>query len=128
MDYYEKMVQELSVNIVTIAYRGFSDSDGHPTEKGLKKDGLRIMQWINNNKNLVVSTEGEIFLTAHSLGGAVATWVATHEETPTNLFSGLILENTFTSISDMFDQVVPSFLHILKPVLLDVNWNSIDLI
>jgi pimeloyl-ACP methyl ester carboxylesterase len=43
---------------------------------------------------------GKLFLIGRSLGGAVAAYAASLDP---NLFDGLILENTFTSISDMVD-------------------------
>jgi hypothetical protein len=46
MDYFEKLIESLDVNILTIAYRGFSQSEGTPTEQGIKQDGLDIMKWV----------------------------------------------------------------------------------
>ena len=43
MDFFEHMVGSLEVNILTVAYRGYSQSQGTPTEIGLKRDGLAIM-------------------------------------------------------------------------------------
>jgi hypothetical protein len=93
------------VNVLAVAYRGYSDSDGFPNESGLKKDGLVIARYINLHKDELVKSGGNFFLLGRSLGGAVASYVASHEDVPQGLFSGLILENTFTSISDMVDQL-----------------------
>lgn len=38
LDYFHKAYHQLGVNIVAFAYRGYSDSDGVPTEAGLKLD------------------------------------------------------------------------------------------
>lgn len=59
-----------------------------------------------------------------SLGGAVATYAA-HKDP--SLFSGLILENTFTSIADMTDHMFP-FLSLFKYLVLRIDWDSNSLI
>ena len=105
MDYFEKMINEFNVNILTVAYRGYSQSEGTPTEAGLKQDGLSIMKYARDHYSKIVAPGGDLFLLGRSLGGAVATYVATHPETPHDLFSGVILESTFTSISDMVDSM-----------------------
>jgi len=35
---FERMYRDHGVNIVAFAYRGYSDSEGYPTEQGLKLD------------------------------------------------------------------------------------------
>ena len=49
MDYFERMVHVLNVNVLTVAYRGYSQSEGTPTEEGLKDDGLDIMKYAYYN-------------------------------------------------------------------------------
>lgn len=36
-------MHRLKVNVVLVAYRGYSDSEGVPTEKGLMLDGEAIV-------------------------------------------------------------------------------------
>lgn len=38
LDFFELLYKHLNVNILCIAYRGYSDSEGSPNEEGLKKD------------------------------------------------------------------------------------------
>jgi hypothetical protein len=38
MDYFEALYRNLDVNIIAVPYRGYSRSDGIPTEEGLKID------------------------------------------------------------------------------------------
>jgi fermentation-respiration switch protein FrsA (DUF1100 family) len=128
MDYFERMIMNLDVNILTVAYRGYSQSEGSPTEIGLKKDGLDIMRYTRDNLDTVVAPGGDIFLLGRSLGGAVSTYVATHPDTPPNLFSGLILESTFTSISDMVDTMFFPPITTFKGTILAMYWKSIDLV
>lgn len=63
-----------------------------------------------------------------SLGGAVAAYMATHEDTPISLFQGVILESTFTSINDMADLMVPWPFVMCKPYILDIDWRTIDIV
>lgn len=37
---------------------------------------------------------------------------------------GVILENTFLSISAMVDKIMPFFIRIFKPLVLRIKWNS----
>jgi len=46
LSYYEAIINDLDLNVLTIAYRGYSDSDGTPNEVGLKEDGLDIMKYV----------------------------------------------------------------------------------
>lgn len=46
LDFYETIYSSLKVNIVTFAYRGYSNSQGSPTEKGLKMDADAIINYI----------------------------------------------------------------------------------
>lgn len=59
-------------------YRGFGDSTGEPTEKGLVKDVLFLYNWLQK------LTDGQrpIYLWGHSLGTAIATQVAKHISIP----------------------------------------------
>ena len=106
---------------MTFAYRGYSNSEGYPTEIGLKMDADAIIQYIENEVEIDKKT---LFIQGRSLGGAVA--VHTVSKYP-HLFRGVIVENTFTSISDMVD-VVLSFAKHFKYIILRNHWTSISLI
>jgi pimeloyl-ACP methyl ester carboxylesterase len=69
--------------------------------------------------------QGRIVLFGRSLGGAVALHaVSAFPSVP----AAVILENTFTSISDMVDQIFPVFISSLKWLVLRIRWRSIDII
>lgn len=59
-----------------------------------------------------------------SLGGAVSIYLSNKYE---NVFKGIIIESTFTSIADMVDRIF-GFLRYLKWIILRIKWQSIDLI
>jgi hypothetical protein len=75
-----------------------------------------------------VASDGHIFLYGRALGGCVATYMATHTDTPTHLFSGVILENTFTSISDIVDYIFPLFIQVAKPYILNIDWDTLSIV
>lgn len=77
---------------LALAYRGFSSSEGAPSEKGLFLDGLAaydflISQGIKPN---------DIIIHGHSLGSGVATYVAAKRKA-----RALILEAPFSSALDV---------------------------
>ena len=116
--------------MLTMAYRGYSYSAKTVVnEKGLKKDADAIVDFIKNpavvDEN-VASQINKRLLFAHgrSLGGAVAVHMAS--ENP-DLFRGLIVENSFTSISDMVDVLFPILTRI-KWLVLRIGWNSDQLV
>lgn len=59
-----------------------------------------------------------------SLGGAVSMYTAAKYP---HLFRGVILENTFTSIPDMVDELF-FFAKYFKGLILNNYWTSIDLV
>ena len=81
--------QDLDINFLIIAWRGFSGNDGKPTERGLYEDGKSAIDWLIkkgvNEKNLILYGE--------SLGTGVAVHLAQNKS-----FAGVILETPFTSM------------------------------
>ena len=121
LDYFETIYHKLNANILTFAYRGYSKSEGHPTEKGIKKDADAIAKFISDNKDI---NKSSVFLLGRSLGGAVSIYIAAKKP---DLFSGVVLENTFTSIPKVVNEhfFFPKYLN--GPILNNF-WNSIDLV
>lgn len=90
-----KVLASLGCHVVALDYRGFGDSDGYPTEKGLIDDSLTAFNWIKTNTN-----RSPIYLWGHSLGTAVAIGLANNlaeRDIPT---MGLILEAPFSNMKD----------------------------
>ena len=110
LDWFENLIKKLEVNILTVSYRGYGDSEGEPTELGLKQDGRDITAYVNKHRNELVGTDGHIFLMGRALGGCLATYMAAHEDTPKDLYHGVILENTFTNIAELVDFIFPLFI------------------
>ena len=83
--------QDMNINFLIIAWRGFSGNNGKPSEQGLYEDGKSAIDWLLkkgiNEKNLILYGE--------SLGTGVATHLAQNKN-----FAGIILETPFTSMID----------------------------
>ena len=124
MDWFEIVYKTLNVNIVAVAYRGFSRSEGHPTQEGLLLDSEAILEYTKSEEKI---NNDRVFLCGRSLGGAVNIHtMARLAEQKNEWIRGVILENTFTSISDMADKLFPFLTAIpnIKKRMLRLDWNS----
>ncbi|PFH48303.1 hypothetical protein AMATHDRAFT_5930 [Amanita thiersii Skay4041] len=105
-----KMYYAMNCNVLMVSYRGYSLSEGYPSEKGRHIDkytniGLssEIMSFLPNFAMFPIVVYGL------SLGGAVAIDLTSRNSSQ---IAALIVENTFTSLPDIvhggaLDQVVP---------------------
>ena len=46
LDYFKFLIKKFNVNVLAMAYRGFSESEGKPTEEGLKLDAAAILLFL----------------------------------------------------------------------------------
>jgi len=118
------MYNHLKCHILLVEYRGYGDSDSvPPTEAGLKLDAEASL-------NFAVKTLQfeQIYIFGRSLGGGVALhlmdYYHTKSQLPKGVIKGIIVENTFLSISKMVDVVMPWFVSALKGFVLRIDWNS----
>jgi pimeloyl-ACP methyl ester carboxylesterase len=115
------IANKLCVNVIAFDYRGYGDSTGEPSEIGLIADTEAVYKYVTGELGLK-----EIFLYGRSLGGAVAIqYAALLGQRNDPYIRGLIVENTFTSIADMIDEIFP-FLNwsIIKKFFLRLKWES----
>lgn len=117
------LLSQTQCNVLLVAYRGYSDSNGIPTEAGLKSDGMAIIRYAASHPKI---GEKNIYILGRSLGGAVGAYVASHPDTK-KFVQKIIMEVTFTSIPDMVD-VLFRLLSPLKSLILRNHWRTIDLI
>ena len=116
-----QMYRALSANILMVEYRGFGDSDNvQPTEYGIRRDSEAALNFIRVHPEI---NPNKLFIFGRSLGGAVGFHLAQYAERKNIPIAGLIVENTFLSISKMVDCLMP-FLTILKPLVLRIGWDS----
>jgi len=112
-----EMYARVGINILMMDYRGYGNSSGIPSEKGIMIDAEKVVQYASSHPKLINSP---LICFGRSLGGAVSVAIAAQYP---DLVKGLILENTFLSISKMVDRLLP-YVSILKPLVLRINWNS----
>jgi uncharacterized protein len=90
--------QDMNINFLIIAWRGFSGNNGKPSEQGLYVDGKSAIDWLTkkgiDEKNLILYGE--------SLGTGVATHLAQNKS-----FAAVILETPFTSMIDAVKTFYP---------------------
>ncbi|MDV6331726.1 alpha/beta hydrolase [Asticcacaulis sp. 201] len=80
------------VGYLALAYRGFSQSTGTPSEDGLEIDSLAAYDWLKAKG----FKDSDIVIHGHSLGTGPATYLATQRPA-----RALILEAPFTAASDV---------------------------
>ena len=86
------------VNVFVFDYRGYGRSQGRPSEEGTYLDAQAAYQWLRQKgfagTNIIAFGE--------SLGGGVAAELALRDP-----IGGLVLQSTFTSITDMGAELFP---------------------
>ena len=92
--------QNLNLNFLIIAWRGFSGNKGQPNEMGLYEDAESAIKWLKQ-KGI---KEKNIILYGESLGTGVAVQVAQNKN-----YAGIILESPFTSMVNMGKKYYPFF-------------------
>lgn len=96
---YLPMFQKLKLNLFLFDYRGYGQSSGTPSETGTYNDALATWDYLTETRD-IPSTE--IVLYGESLGGAIASWLATQRHS-----AMLILASTFTSIPELAQNIYP---------------------
>ncbi|KAJ6577035.1 Alpha/Beta hydrolase protein [Mycena vulgaris] len=79
-------------NVLMLSYRGYGDSQGIPSEKGLRLDAQAALDHLTADPDLSATP---IILHGTSLGGAVAIDLASRNP---SAISAIIVENTFESL------------------------------
>ena len=94
-----QLCHALGLNTFIFDYRGYGNSPGRPSEQGTYADALGAWNFLTQERHL---PPDRIIIFGRSLGGAVAAWLADRKKP-----AGLILEATFTSLSDIGASVYP---------------------
>ncbi|KAI9494368.1 Alpha/Beta hydrolase protein [Zychaea mexicana] len=115
-DLYKRLGDKFDrLNIIAIDYRGFGDSEGIPSEEGLRLDALATVDWLFQ-RNV---SHDRISLIGHSLGTGVATTLAydmTKRDQPPN---ALILKAAYSSLPNLiFEYRMLKYIAVLSPVRL----------
>ena len=80
---------DMNINFLLLAWRGFNGNSGKPTEQGLYQDAKSAVKWLMNQG----INEENIIIYGESLGTGIATEIAQKKN-----FAGVILESPFTSM------------------------------
>lgn len=95
------LIHRLGLDLLIIDYRGYGLSGGRPSEQGTYLDARAAWRYLTEQRAIPAQ---QIHLCGRSLGGGVAAWLAA-EERP----ASLILESTFSSLTEMGEQLYPIF-------------------
>eukprot|EP00172_Hildenbrandia_rubra_P001328 Plantae.Rhodophyta-Hildenbrandia_rubra.ctg18693.p1 GENE.Plantae.Rhodophyta-Hildenbrandia_rubra.ctg18693~~Plantae.Rhodophyta-Hildenbrandia_rubra.ctg18693.p1 ORF type:complete len:288 (+),score=34.23 Plantae.Rhodophyta-Hildenbrandia_rubra.ctg18693:475-1338(+) len=113
----------LGYNLLMVSYRGYGQSEGSPSERGLKLDAKAALEYAAGRSDVVDT--GSLWVFGRSIGGAVALSLAVDSRVG-SLVKGVVIENTFTSIDDLIDVLLPP-LRLFK-CLNRNRWNSLRII
>lgn len=119
LDSIELFLDKLNCNVFILGYRGYGNSTGTPTEEGLQYDIRAAVRYVFEEASIDTS---KVFLLGRSLGGAAAIYAASTSE---HRVRGLIIENTFTSISQLTDYWAPRLTWV-RALILRNHWDSIE--
>jgi alpha-beta hydrolase superfamily lysophospholipase len=95
-----EQLRELGFSVLAVDYRGFGYSTNElPSETGVLEDAAAAWRWFGERH-----PGRQRFLYGHSLGGAIGVQLAAQlaEGPAADAPAGVILENTFTSIGELF--------------------------
>lgn len=92
-------LHQLGFSVFMVDYRGYGNSAGTPTEAGTYEDASAAWHYLRDHYGL---REQDIIIYGHSLGGAIAAWLAA-QHTP----RALILEAAFSSFVEIAGEAYP---------------------
>ncbi|KAF6023075.1 hypothetical protein EB796_018613 [Bugula neritina] len=96
-----RLLNECGTNVLLLEYRGYGLSGGVISETGLYNDGISAVKYLKSRPDV---DPNRIILHGRSLGGAVAINVAV-QDTCSDV-QAIIIENTFTTLSDIAKRVL----------------------
>ena len=93
------VLHELGFSVLAIDYRGYGHSEGRASVRNAKEDAQAAWAYLTRTRRIA---PGKIALYGRSLGGGVAADLASRQPA-----AALILESTFSSLSDIGEQRYP---------------------
>ncbi|KAF8154455.1 Alpha/Beta hydrolase protein [Crassisporium funariophilum] len=110
---YTAFTSRLSANVLAIDYRGFGDSEGHPSVRGVSMDARAGWDYLMSQG----ARPEEVLILGHSLGTAIAGLLAAELGREGIHPRGTVLMSPFSSIRQLMDQYyLFGFLPLLKPL------------
>ena len=108
------MFHQMGLNVFIIDYRGYGNSQGHPTEKGMYQDAAAAWDYVLTRNDVEAK---KIIGYGESLGGAAAIDLAVDHP-----LAALISESSLSSAADMSRKILP----IVPSFLLSVKLDSVS--
>ena len=90
---------DLGLSVLIIDYRGYGQSEGRATEKGMYSDADAAWRYLVEGRGVAAS---EIVVFGRSMGASVASRLAAQQEP-----LALIVESSFTSVPDIAQDLYP---------------------
>ena len=94
-----RQFQDLGLSVLIIDYRGYGQSEGRATERGMYRDAEAAWRYLTEDRGVVAS---EILIFGRSLGASVASRLAAHHQP-----LALVVESSFTSVPDIAQDLYP---------------------
>lgn len=94
-----QIFHRLGLDVFIFDYRGYGQSKGKPSEQGTYQDAEAAWRYLTKERHVLTS---DIIVIGRSLGGAIAAWLVMSHAS-----GALILESTFTSLSDIAAKLYP---------------------
>lgn len=94
-----RQFRSLGLSVFIIDYRGYGQSGGRTTEKGMYRDAEAAWRHLTERRGIAAS---DIVVFGRSLGASVASWLAGRNEP-----RALIVESSFTSVPDIAQELYP---------------------
>ena len=92
---YKYLTKEKGFHVVTFDYRGYGNSQCHPSERGMMEDALLVWKWVKTH-----APDSKVYIWGHSLGSAAATYLSKELCDLGEQPSGLILDAPLTDVLD----------------------------
>jgi fermentation-respiration switch protein FrsA (DUF1100 family) len=90
---------DLGLSVLIIDYRGYGQSGGRTTERGIYRDTDAAWRYLTEDRGISAS---DIVIFGRSLGASAASWLAAHHQP-----RALIVESSFTSVPDIAQELYP---------------------
>ena len=94
-----RLFQDLGLSVLIIDYRGYGQSEGRTTERGIYRDADAAWRYLIEGRGIVAS---DIVIFGRSLGASVASRLAAQQQP-----LALIVESSFTSVPDIAQDLYP---------------------
>jgi fermentation-respiration switch protein FrsA (DUF1100 family) len=91
--------RELGLSVLIIDYRGYGQSQGRTSERGIYRDADAAWHYLTEDRGISAS---DIVIFGRSLGASVASQLAARTDP-----SALIVESSFTSVPDIAQELYP---------------------